>query len=94
MTCKQNLETYLGIGRSKLRILGEKGEKPESFCAELMTGRSSVLQACSHSSYWNLHASACRRKLKRTCPVSAPFSFCSGLSGTNPNFVKCLFQLV
>jgi len=34
-TCKQALETYLGVGRSKLKILGEKWEEPESCCAEL-----------------------------------------------------------
>jgi len=34
-TCKQALETYLGVGRSKLGILGEKWEEPESCCAEL-----------------------------------------------------------
>jgi len=36
-TCKQSLETYLGVGRSKLGILGEKGEEPESCCAKLLT---------------------------------------------------------
>ena len=35
-TCKQPLGTNLGIGRSKLGILGEKGLEPESFSAELM----------------------------------------------------------
>jgi len=34
-TCKQALETYLGVGRSKLGILDEKWEEPESSCAEL-----------------------------------------------------------
>ena len=32
-TCKQPLGTNLGIGRSKLGILGEKGLEPESFSA-------------------------------------------------------------
>jgi hypothetical protein len=36
-TCKQSLKTYLGVGRSKLGILGEKGLEPESFVQELMT---------------------------------------------------------
>jgi hypothetical protein len=40
-TCKQPLETYLGVGRSKFGILGEKGLEPESFSAELMTVRLS-----------------------------------------------------
>jgi len=51
-TCKQSLETYLGVGRSKLGILGEKWEEPESRCAELLTIRLSVLpsmlQAYNH----------------------------------------------
>jgi len=33
--CKQALGTYLGVGRSKSEILGEKWEEPESCCAEL-----------------------------------------------------------
>jgi hypothetical protein len=40
-TCKQSLETYLGVGRSKLGILGEKGLEPESFVQKLMTVRLS-----------------------------------------------------
>jgi len=32
-TCKQSLETYLGVEKSKLEVLGEKGLKPESFFA-------------------------------------------------------------
>ena len=47
-TCKQSLETHLDFGRSKLEILGEKWEEPESCCAELLTVRLSVLQAYSH----------------------------------------------
>jgi hypothetical protein len=35
-TCKQSLETYLGVGRSKFAIFGEKGLEPESFSAKLM----------------------------------------------------------
>ena len=42
-TCKESLETYLGVGRSKLGILDEKGEEPESCCAKLLTVRLSVL---------------------------------------------------
>ena len=33
--CKQALGTYLGVGKSKLGILGEKWEELESCCAEL-----------------------------------------------------------
>jgi len=40
-TCKQSLETYLGVGKLKLGVLGEKGLEPESFSAELMTVRLS-----------------------------------------------------
>jgi len=40
-TCKQSLETYLGVRKSKLGVLGEKGLEPESFSAELMNVRLS-----------------------------------------------------
>jgi len=47
-TCKQPLGTNLDIGGSKFEFLSEKGFEPEGNCAELMTGRLSELQACSH----------------------------------------------
>jgi len=78
----------LGVGRSKLGILSEKGEDPKSFCAELMTVRLSVRPSVQPL----LATGACT--LKRTSPVSAPFDFRYGLSGTNPSFVKHFFQLI
>ena len=77
----------MGVGRSKLGILGEKGKEPESFCAELMIVR---LRAPNVQPL--LATGACT--LKRTIPVSAPCDFRSGLSGTNPSFVKHFFQIV
>jgi len=50
MTCKHYLERVLGVGKIKIRILGEKGFETRRFFSELMSVRLSEPSASSKRS--------------------------------------------
>lgn len=64
LTCKQQLETYLGVGRSKFRFWGEKWFKSVKNSAELITVRLSEPEASSKRTIATI-SSSLKRKIRR-----------------------------